>query len=100
MISIVLFQRSSGYELVAFGDANYARQATDRKSVSGGVIACAGDLRVLVLEHAEMCHAFDHRDRRGDIVCTTAEVISIPGITFQRGSGFELAAFASANYAR
>ena len=54
--------------MVAFADASDARQATDRKSISGGVITCAGACGVLVLEDADMCHAFDHRDRRGDIV--------------------------------
>ena len=39
----ITFQRSSGYELVAFVDARNARQATDRMSVSGGVMTCASD---------------------------------------------------------
>ena len=33
-------------------------------------------LRVLVLEDADRCHAFDHRDRRGDIVPLTCSNFS------------------------
>ena len=36
------FQKGSGLELVAFADADYAIKATDRRSVSGGAIMCAG----------------------------------------------------------
>ena len=38
----MVLQRGNGLELVAFADANYASKATDRRSVSGGVITCAG----------------------------------------------------------
>ena len=38
----ITFQRGSGLELVAFADADYASKATDRRSVSGGAIMCAG----------------------------------------------------------
>ena len=38
----IAFQKGSGLELVAFADADYASKATDRRSVSGGAIMCAG----------------------------------------------------------
>ena len=38
----ITFQKSSGLELVAFADADYASKATDRRSVSGGAVLCAG----------------------------------------------------------
>ena len=38
----ITFQRGSGLELVAYADADYASKATDRRSVSGGVVMCAG----------------------------------------------------------
>ena len=38
----ITFQKGGGLELVAFADADYASKATDRRSVSGGAIMCAG----------------------------------------------------------
>eukprot|EP00904_Undaria_pinnatifida_P003311 jgi/Undpi1/12981/HiC_scaffold_7.g02646.m1 len=38
----ITFQRGSGLELVAYADADYASKATDRRSVSGGAVMCAG----------------------------------------------------------
>ena len=38
----ITFQKGSGLELVAFADAGYASKATDRRSVSGGAVMCAG----------------------------------------------------------
>ena len=38
----ITFERGGGLELVAFADANYASKATDRRSVSGGAVMCAG----------------------------------------------------------
>ena len=38
----ITFQRGSGLELVAYADADYANTATERKSVSGGAVMCAG----------------------------------------------------------
>ena len=38
----IAFQRGRGLELVAFADANYASEATDRRSVSGGATRCVG----------------------------------------------------------
>ena len=40
----ITFQRGAveGFHLVSFADADYARRATDRWSVSGGVVMCAG----------------------------------------------------------
>ena len=35
-------QKGSGLGLEAFADANYASKATDRRSVSGDVVMCAG----------------------------------------------------------
>ena len=39
----ITFQRglSSGVQLELYVDANYAHEANDRKSVSGGVVMCA-----------------------------------------------------------
>ena len=40
----ITFQRGTveGFHLVSFADADYASKATDRRSVSGGVVICAG----------------------------------------------------------
>ena len=38
----ITFQRGSELELVAYADADYASKATDRRSVSGGAVMCAG----------------------------------------------------------
>ena len=38
----IKFQKGSGLGLVAFADADYASKATDRTSVSGRVVMCAG----------------------------------------------------------
>ena len=38
----VTFHRGSGLELVAYADADYANKATDRRSVSGAAVMCAG----------------------------------------------------------
>ena len=38
----ITFQRGSVLELVAYADADYASNATDRRSVSGGAVMCAG----------------------------------------------------------
>ena len=40
----ISFQRgtAAGFALVAFCDADYASKATDRRSVSGGIVMCAG----------------------------------------------------------
>ena len=38
----ITFQKENGLELVAFADADYASKATDRRSVSGGAVTCAG----------------------------------------------------------
>ena len=38
----ITFKRGSGLELVAYANADYASKATDRRSVSGRAIMCAG----------------------------------------------------------
>ena len=38
----ITFQRGNGLELVAYADTDYASNATDRRSVSGGAVMCAG----------------------------------------------------------
>ena len=40
----ITFQRGAveGFHLVSFTDTDYAKRATDRRSVSGGVVMCAG----------------------------------------------------------
>ena len=40
----ISFQRGTvtGFSLVSFADADYASKATDRRSVSGGVVMCGG----------------------------------------------------------
>ena len=38
----ITFQRGSGIDLEVYADANYAEKATDRRSVSGGVVICGG----------------------------------------------------------
>ena len=47
----ITFQRGSGVELIAFADADYASKASDRRSVSGGLLCvrgrvCAGFLEL------------------------------------------------------
>ena len=59
----ISFRKTSGLELVAFADVNYASIGTDRRSVSGGVYHMHRCLRGLILEEGEKCHAFDHRGR-------------------------------------
>ena len=39
----VTFQRGCGLELAEFADADDASEATDRRSVSAGVVICTGD---------------------------------------------------------
>ena len=38
----ITYQRGSGLDLDIFADADYASKATDRRSVSGGVVMCGG----------------------------------------------------------
>ena len=38
----ITFQRGSGLELVAYADADSASNDSDRRSVSGGAVMCAG----------------------------------------------------------
>ena len=61
----ITFQRGTveGFYLVSFADADYASMATDRRSVSGGVVMCAGGGRFVVLEDSEMRHAVNHAGR-------------------------------------
>ena len=42
----ISFQKGTltGISLISFGDADYASRSTDRRSVSGGVVMCAGCL--------------------------------------------------------
>ena len=38
----ITFHKGSGLELVAFADEDYANVATDKRSLSGGAVMCAG----------------------------------------------------------
>ena len=38
----ITFQQGSGIDLEVFADADYASTATDRRSVSGGIVMCGG----------------------------------------------------------
>ena len=52
----ISFQRGtvSGISLVSFADADYASRATDRRSVSGGVVMCAGGA-IMWLSKTQKC---------------------------------------------
>ena len=54
-----------GFHLFSFADADYASKATDRRSVSGGVVMCAGGAVswYQVLKDSEMRHAANHAGR-------------------------------------
>ena len=53
----ITFQRGtlSGISLEVFADADYASKATDRRSVSGGVIMCGGSSVVCWFSRAQKC---------------------------------------------
>ena len=55
------------FELVAVADASYAEQATDRKSVSGGVITCAGNC-VCWYSRTQMCVTLSTTEIGGGIL--------------------------------
>ena len=57
----ITFQRGTveGFHLVSFADADYASKATDRRSVPGGVVMCAGG----AVSCSEMRHAVNHAGR-------------------------------------
>ena len=38
----ITFQRGRGLNLEVYADSDYASKATDRRSVSGGVVMCGG----------------------------------------------------------
>ena len=49
-----------GFHLVSFADADYASKATDRRSVSGGVVMCAGEPVSWYSKDSEMRQAVNH----------------------------------------
>ena len=59
------FQRGAveGFHLVSFADADYASEATDRRSVSGGGSDMSGGARLMVLADSEMHNAVNHAGR-------------------------------------
>ena len=58
------------FHLVSFADADYASKATDRRSVSGGVVMCAGGAVSWYSKDSEMRHAVNHAGRVcSDIGC-------------------------------
>ena len=52
-----------GFHLVSFADADYASEATDRRSVSGGGSDMSGGARLMVLADSEMHNAVNHAGR-------------------------------------
>ena len=63
----ITFQRGSRLELVAYADADYASKATDRRSVSGGAVMCAG---------ACVCW-FSRTQKRVTLSTTEAEYVAL-----------------------
>ena len=62
----ITFQRGmavEGFHLVSFADADYASEATDRRSVSGGGSDMSGGARSMVLADSEMRNAVNHAGR-------------------------------------
>ena len=57
----ISFQKGTltGISLIPFADADYASRSTDRRSVSGGVVMCAGGL-FAALQDAEVCDSLDY----------------------------------------
>ena len=55
------------FELVAVADASHAKQATDRKPVSGGVITCAGNCVCWYLR-THMCVTLSTTEIEGGIL--------------------------------
>ena len=80
----ITFQRGtlSGISLEVFADTDYASKATDRRSVSGGLIMCGG-ISVLVFQDSEMRYPFDFRSgvccSRG---CTKGVIVFEAGLAF------------------
>ena len=56
----ITFQKGSGLELVVNVDADYTSKATDRRSVSGGTVMCAGACGCYI-EVSRVRGAFNHR---------------------------------------
>ena len=74
--------------MVSFADADYASKATDRRSVSGGVVICAGGARFMVLKDSEMRHAVNQAGR----VCTSSDVGCCEGdFVFEASLAFHVA---------
>ena len=48
--------------MVSFADADYASEATDRRSVSGGGSDMSGGARLMVLADSEMHNAVNHAE--------------------------------------
>ena len=80
----ITFQRGtlSGISLEVFADADYASKATDRRSVSGGLIMCGG-ASVFGFQDTEMRYPFDFRSRgRFSRGCSKGVIVSETGLAF------------------
>ena len=81
----ITFQRDAvnGSSMQVFVDADYASKATDRRSVSGGLVMCGGGLCITVFEGAEVRYAFnDGRRVCSDGGCSQESVVSKASLAF------------------
>ena len=74
--------------MVSFADVDYASKATDRRSVSGGVVMYAGGGRFMVLKDSEMCHAVNHTGRVcSDVGCSEGDFVFEASLAFHVAEG-------------
>ena len=70
----ITFKRGSGLELIACADADYASKATDRRSVSGGAVMCAGAC-VCWFSRTQKCMTFSTTEAEYVALADTLEEI-------------------------
>ena len=86
----ITFQRGTveGFHMVSFADADHASKATDRRSVSGGLVICAGGARFMVLEDSEMRHAVNQAGRVcSDVGCCEGDFVFEASLAFHVAEG-------------
>ena len=73
--------------MVSFTDADCASKATDRRSVSGGVVMCAGG-PVSWYKDSEMRHAVNHAGRVcSDVGCCEGDCVFEARLAFHVAEG-------------
>ena len=74
--------------MVSFTDADYASKATDRRSMSGGVVMCAGGGVSWYYEDSEMRHAVNHAGRvSSDVGCCEGDFDFEASLAFHVAEG-------------